>query len=263
MEAPTTVDALGLVVDPSSAEEEGDSSDDISSNESEVDSAEEKTGSAALCPESNVLQQKRALSPSSEDDDGHKRWLKDSPDSPPDSSGSGKNNNERIFITIKNENMASRRTFSFTNGDSVVFEKTRPNGVLPTRSTGGSVGFDLYTPVPLYFAPGQIFTVMTNIRIAQFPKNSYMRIAGRSGLASTMGLVPHGGVIDPDYTGVLCIILQNMGYKTINIRADSSIAQGIFESVLMPELDPHLEERGRRGLGRPDIIIPSKLQDHF
>jgi dUTPase len=94
---------------------------------------------------------------------------------------------------------------------------------------------------------------MTNIRVAKFPKDSYMRIAGRSGLASCMGLVPLGGVVDPDYTSVLCVILQNLGYKTIHIRAGSSIAQGIFESVLMPEPDPTLQERDQRGLGRGDV----------
>ena len=64
---------------------------------------------------------------------------------------------------------------------------------------------------------------------AGFPPGTYGRIASRSGLALHHHITVFGGVIDPDYTGTIKILLYNFGDNVFEINKHDRIAQLILE----------------------------------
>jgi dUTP pyrophosphatase len=81
----------------------------------------------------------------------------------------------------------------------------------------------------------------------------YGRIAPRSGLAVKHGVQTGAGVIDPDYTGELKVILFNHGSEKFEIKKGDRIAQLILEKCETPLIDEVEEikdtQRGTRGFG--------------
>ncbi len=60
------------------------------------------------------------------------------------------------------------------------------------------------------------------------PKHTYTRIAPRSGLAAR-GIDMGAGVVDPDYTGELKVVLINTTDFVFPVEPEDRIAQIIFE----------------------------------
>jgi dUTP pyrophosphatase len=83
-----------------------------------------------------------------------------------------------------------------------------PNAILPARGTPGAAGYDLYSTDGYVVLPGHRVVVSTGISI-RVPDGTYGRIAPRSGLAVKHGLDTLAGVIDPDYTGEVKVVLVN------------------------------------------------------
>jgi deoxyuridine 5'-triphosphate nucleotidohydrolase len=81
---------------------------------------------------------------------------------------------------------------------------------LPKRSSAGAAGYDLYSYVKVIIPPKSIVSIETGISI-KVPNGCYGQIASRSGLAIKFGLNAMAGVIDPDYTGDVTVILINLG----------------------------------------------------
>lgn len=107
---------------------------------------------------------------------------------------------------------------------------------LPERATGGSAGYDLFTPVPIKLAPGETAVVPTGIR-ARIPHEWFLMCCPRSGLGFKYRLRLDNtvGIIDSDYyfaenEGHIMIKLTNesLENKTLSIEAGSAFAQGIF-----------------------------------
>lgn len=129
---------------------------------------------------------------------------------------------------------------------------------LPTRSTPGSAGFDLYAAEEAV-VPGSRVTpeggveigralVPTGIQIA-IPPGLYGRIAPRSGLAVRHGIDVGAGVIDSDYRDGLEILLFNFGASDFRVAMGDRIAQIIFERIGVPGLEvvTRLERTDRTG----------------
>ena len=128
-----------------------------------------------------------------------------------------------------------------------------PSAILPTRSTPGSAGLDLFSTDNYVIMPGRRVVVSTGISV-RLPPGTYGRIAPRSGLAVKHGLDTLAGVVDPDYTGEIKVVLQNLdAVQPFIIRPGYRIAQLIlekFETVdvtEVTELPP--TERGAEGFG--------------
>lgn len=128
-----------------------------------------------------------------------------------------------------------------------------PSAVIPTRSTPGSAGLDLFSTDNYVIMPGRRVVVSTGISV-RLPPGTYGRIAPRSGLAVKHGLDTLAGVVDPDYTGEIKVVLQNLdAVQPFIIRPGYRIAQLIlekFETVdvtEVTELPP--TERGAEGFG--------------
>jgi len=128
-----------------------------------------------------------------------------------------------------------------------------PSAILPTRSTPGSAGLDLFSTDNYVIMPGRRVVVSTGISVG-LPPGTYGRIAPRSGLAVKHGLDTLAGVVDPDYTGEIKVVLQNLdSVQPFIIRPGYRIAQLIlekFETVETVEVpDLPATERGAEGFG--------------
>ena len=86
--------------------------------------------------------------------------------------------------------------------------KKHPDVIVPKQGSAKAAGFDLYSINDCIIPPSHVTVVDTGIA-AQFPINTYGRIASRSGLALHNNVEIKGGVIDPDYTGYIKVILHN------------------------------------------------------
>ncbi|XP_015784687.1 probable deoxyuridine 5'-triphosphate nucleotidohydrolase [Tetranychus urticae] len=135
---------------------------------------------------------------------------------------------------------------------SLFFSRCYSSASPLVKATSGSVGFDIKSFEHLILPVGKTVIVKTGIKVKP-PEGTYVRIASRSGLAS-QGIIVHGGVIDPDYTGEIKIILHNCSDRHFIINKDMKIAQLIVEKAEFPELIEveHIvdcSERGEKGFG--------------
>ena len=123
---------------------------------------------------------------------------------------------------------------------------------LPTRSSEAAVGYDLHSVNGYVILPGRRAIVSTGISV-QMPPGVYGRIAPRSGLAVKNGIDVGGGVIDPDYTGELKVVLFNHDQNPFVIKPGYRIAQLILERCEVPpvfEVQRVVEtQRGQSGFG--------------
>jgi len=137
--------------------------------------------------------------------------------------------------------------------------KLVPHATLPARSTPGAAGYDLFSTDSYVVLPGRRVVVSTGISV-QLPPGTYGRVAPRSGLAVKHGLDTLAGVIDPDYTGEVKVVLQNLDVnQPFVIRPGYRIAQLILEKfevadvVEIPSECTQLTERGAAGFGSTGI----------
>jgi len=114
--------------------------------------------------------------------------------------------------------------------------KLTPNAQLPVRGSSGAAGYDLFSTDSYVVLPGRRVVVSTGISI-QLPPGTYGRIAPRSGLAVKHGLDTLAGVIDPDYTGEVKVVLQNLDQtQPFVIRPGYRIAQIILENCTIVDV---------------------------
>lgn len=118
------------------------------------------------------------------------------------------------------------------------------HAALPARASPGAAGYDLFSIDHYVVQPGRRMVVSTGISV-QLPTGTYGRIAPRSGLAVKHGLDTLAGVIDPDYTGEVKVVLQNLDtvYPFI-VRPGYRIAQLILEKYEVAEVVEVPAERG-------------------
>ena len=130
--------------------------------------------------------------------------------------------------------------------------KLLPTACMPTRATSKSVGLDLYSPTNVLVPAHD--KVLVDLGIAfQIPMGYYGQIASRSGLAIHHHIHVGAGVVDPDYTGSVHVLLMNFSSQDHVIGKNHRIAQMILEKVAYPvnfEVSQMLPtERGAKGFG--------------
>lgn len=128
-----------------------------------------------------------------------------------------------------------------------------PEGILPTRATPGSSGYDLYLPRNQGFTLGYADKklVDTGVRLAIYTPGWEAQIRPRSGLAVKYGIsiINSPGTIDADYRGMLCICLVNYGAHAFTFQGGERIAQLVFAPVAHPEVVEWRDDRTERGEG--------------
>ena len=115
------------------------------------------------------------------------------------------------------------------------FVKISTNAITPNRATEGSVGLDFYSPANYVIPPHDQLLIPTQIKL-QIPLGYYGRLASKSGLAILHQLHVGAGVIDPDYTGEIMVLLINTASRLHTIKRGDPIAQLILEKVSIPIL---------------------------
>lgn len=135
------------------------------------------------------------------------------------------------------------------------------DATLPTRAYQESAGYDLYAyllndarrPMTAAIAPRSTRIVRTGIALRP-PRGHCVLVCSRSGLAACGVLVANSpGVIDPDYTGEIKVILYNGGIEPYYVRHGDRIAQALVvrfaacDLIRVNQFPP--SERGDRGLG--------------
>ena len=106
---------------------------------------------------------------------------------------------------------------------------------MPTCATPKSFGLDLYSPISvLILAHGKVL-IDTGIAF-QIPMGYYGQIAPRSGLAIHHHIHVGAGVVDPDYTGFVHVLLLNLSSQDHAIEVNHHIAQLILEKIAYPIL---------------------------
>lgn len=120
-----------------------------------------------------------------------------------------------------------------------------------------SVGVDLRACLDedaWFLAPGERRPVPSGVRVQPRMPGVAAFLYSRSGLGARDGLVVAQGVgvIDPDYTGEIIIMLLNTSSEARCIRRGDRVAQLVFQPIVMPlwEEGPLTEtDRGAGGFG--------------
>ena len=132
------------------------------------------------------------------------------------------------------------------------FVKMSSTAVTPTRATEQSVGLDLYSPANYIISPYGQLLIPTQIKLG-IPLGHYGRLASKSGLAILHHLHVGAGVVDPDYTGEIKVLLMNTAPHAHYVIRGDPIAQLILEKVSLPVLKMVKElpptARGAQGCG--------------
>ncbi len=119
-------------------------------------------------------------------------------------------------------------------------KKLKDNAIIPVRATEGSAGMDLHACItkPVTINAGQRVTIPTGIAV-ELPSNQYgIFMFARSGLGIKHGIsLANGvGVIDSDYRGELCVILQNSSNVNYTVNPNDRIAQMVVMPVCIPNV---------------------------
>jgi len=133
--------------------------------------------------------------------------------------------------------------------------KTREDAITPSRGTPGSAGLDLYTTAERRLLPGDRAVFPTGIKV-KLGVDQVGLISPRSGLALKYGIDVLAGVIDPDYTGEIDVLLINHGSDSVSINVGDRVAQLLvmpFSYEMLHQVDRLGEtHRGERGFGSTD-----------
>ena len=132
---------------------------------------------------------------------------------------------------------------------SLGIKKLSFDALLPTRGSIGAVGYDLYSNCDGVIPTSERMLVSTGIAVV-LPKGVYGRVAPRSGLAVKHGIQVGAGVIDPDYTGEVKVVLFNHGDKDFEVKRGERVAQLVLERCETPDVEEiGLLEETERGAG--------------
>ena len=111
-----------------------------------------------------------------------------------------------------------------------------PRAIIPPRAYPKSIGYDLYSSRKCEIPPGGNILVPIGVTMTP-PKGCYIRIAPRSGLALKHQLQVGAGVIDPDYTEEIGVVLFNHSNRSFPIGIGDKIAQAIVEQAKVPKIE--------------------------
>ena len=145
--------------------------------------------------------------------------------------------------------------------------KKHPQAIVPQQGSTNSAGYDLYSVTDCTIPPQSVGIIDTGIA-AKFPPNVYGRVASRSGLALHNHVETKGGVIDPDYTGNIKIILHNFGHNDFIVKQSDRVAQLILEQYLSPQIKVTSKieptERNTKGFGSTGMgKLPTTPSPHM
>ena len=126
------------------------------------------------------------------------------------------------------------------------------HNLLPRRGTPNSAGLDFYKNKDIYIKSKELKQINSGIRV-KLPENHFGFLQIRSSLAMKQ-LITFAGIIDPDFTGEIKILLKNFGDEDIEIKRGERFCQ----LLVLPCWDGPIKEvsylessmtRGSKGFG--------------
>ena len=105
----------------------------------------------------------------------------------------------------------------------------------PRKGTEGSIGLDVKAAAETTVKPNEPTAVSTSIKIS-VPEGTYARIAPRSGLALKENITVMTGVIDPDYTGEVKVVLKNDSNSDSTKALEQNWANPVFARSLLSQV---------------------------
>ena len=100
------------------------------------------------------------------------------------------------------------------------YMKLLPTACILTCATPKSIGLYLYSPTSVLVPAHDKILINTGIAF-QIPMGYYGQIAPRSGLALHHHIHVGAGVVDPDYTGPVQVLLMNFSPQESCYRSES------------------------------------------
>ena len=141
---------------------------------------------------------------------------------------------------------------------SIPCKRLVPWAKLPARKTTGAAGFDLYLEsdctIPNTNVQQEAIVAHTGIALA-IPTGYHGKILLRSstGLSTKVRLANGTGVIDSDYRGEICLLLENNARQTVHLTKGERIAQLLIEQNIDAAIEEAAAlpdtERGAAGFG--------------
>lgn len=133
------------------------------------------------------------------------------------------------------------------------FKKLREDAKPITKAHPSDLGWDLFALNDVILPPQSRALVNTGIAI-RFPENIGGIIKDRSGMASKFGLHVMAGVIDPNYTGEIMVLLFNTNLIPVKLDKGDKIAQLVLMPVFQVSALTEVTElggtdRGAKGFG--------------
>ena len=116
----------------------------------------------------------------------------------------------------------------------------------------GDAGYDLHS-VEIISIPARGFKAINTDIGVELPKNTYGRVAPRSGLALNFGIDIGAGVIDSTFRGPIRVVIFNHGEKDFLVNIGDRVAQLVVQKI-EPTSPVEVEEltqtsRGTLGFG--------------
>lgn len=120
---------------------------------------------------------------------------------------------------------------------SIVFKPLRDDIEVPQIKTQGSAGADIVIPDDVVIEPFSLLGKGTLVPLGfslDIPEGMQVHIMLRSsvGLKTPIRLSNGVGLIDSDYKGELCLLLDNLSKNSIHIKSGTRIAQLVPFSTL-------------------------------
>jgi dUTP pyrophosphatase len=140
--------------------------------------------------------------------------------------------------------------------DQIEVRLLHPDARPPARTRAGDAGYDLCCLDSFELPAGAAAKVPTGLALA-IPPGVAGLILPRSGLAAKfrVTVVNAPGLVDPNYRGEVCVLLQNLGDEAFHADAGDRIAQLLLVPYLAPdvrlvnELPESGDDRGEGGFG--------------
>ena len=103
--------------------------------------------------------------------------------------------------------------------------------IAPTRATEHSIGFDLHLDMDSVTGLPKSTSLLSTGMAVKAPSGTYLHIAPRSGLTVKRDLHTLAGVVDPDFTGNVVVVLRNFGDAPQSFSRGDKIAHLIVEQA--------------------------------
>ena len=97
------------------------------------------------------------------------------------------------------------------------------------------MGYNLFTPIDFRIQPKEQKTIFIDLAIMP-PEGYYAQLMSKSGLMVLCELEVKAGVIDPDFTGNIGVVLKNNSNQPVERTVGEQITQLLFIKVATPIL---------------------------